>query len=246
MKKILFVLSILSLGISATSQPIDTIRVGEKFKGYRNLKSGEFKYLVYMEKGIMQRPTVLMTSKVSRRIIDNEELLTISHRWTSMDSKMNGSFYSIVKPKTLQPLAHIRESQKGKEAYSFQGDHLIGLDTAVNNLEADYSLQLEEPIFNFEIDLETFSALPLTEGYQAVLQFFHPGSTYKGPEWYLISVERSEELVLPSGLRVDTWVLYMDYNGTQPTRFWYTKKGQDFVKMEGDYNGTKIVKTRLF
>ncbi|MGD1961200.1 MAG: hypothetical protein ACFB2Y_20255 [Fulvivirga sp.] len=113
-------------------------------------------------------------------------------------------------------------------------------------MEAEYSLELKEPIFNFEIDLETFSALPLSDSYQAVLRFYHPGSDYSGPQWYLITVERSEELILPSGLKVDTWVLFMDYNGSQPTRFWYTKEGQDFMKMEGDYNGTKIVKSRLF
>ncbi|MEO1097320.1 MAG: hypothetical protein AAFX57_06145, partial [Bacteroidota bacterium] len=61
-----------------------------------------------------------------------------------------------------------------------------------------------------------------------------------------VEVERSEELELPGGSKLDTWVLFIDYNGTQPTRFWYTKETQDFVKMEGDYNGTKIVKARLF
>lgn len=246
MKKLLFVLTLLSLAISAISQNIDTIRVGEKFKGYQHLKPGEFKYLAYMEKGGKRRPTALMVSKVSTTTIGNKKQLTISHQWTGMDSKMNGNFYTVLKPETLQPILHIRQSQKGKEAYSFQDNYLIGLDTATNNLEAEYSLKLDEPIFNFEIDLETFSALPLEEGYQAVLRFFHPGSTYVGPEWYLIRVEKSERLALPSGLYVDTWVLFMDYNGSQPTRFWYTKEGQDFIKMEGDYNGTKIVKARLF
>ena len=246
MRKLLLTLSFVSLSILATSQEVDTIHVGEKFKSYHNLKPGEYKYLVYMEKRELLRPTVLMMSTVSEISNNNEKLLSISHIWRSFDQKMNGNFFSVLRPETLEPVIHIRESNKGKEAYEFHKDSLVGLDSASNNLEAEYSRKLEEPIFNFEIDIETFSCLPLTDNYKAALYFYHPGSTYGGPAWYSIEVERSEELELPGGSKLDTWVLFIDYNGTQPTRFWYTKETQDFVKMEGDYNGTKIVKSRLF
>lgn len=66
------------------------------------------------------------------------------------------------------------------------------------------------------------------------------------PAFYNLKVEGGDKLTLPNGETLDCWVIFTDYGGTQPTRFWYTKKGQNFVKMEGQYNQVKIYKTRLY
>lgn len=251
MKKKFFQSALLILFVctnaNVSSQEIDTIRVGDHFKNFDQLPIGSMQYMIYAERGDTQRPSVLMNAKTERIEHEGKEYIAISHIWNGAEKKFNGRFYSLVKPKTFEPVIHIRESEtKGTEAYKFSPKSLIALDTVSNNAEAGYNLELEESIFNFEIDLETFSLLPLKQGYKAALHFFHPGSTFGGPDWYLIEVIGSEELTLPGGRKVDTWILYMDYNGTQPTKFWYTKKNQEFIKMVADYNGTKIYKTRLF
>ncbi|MEO1097321.1 MAG: hypothetical protein AAFX57_06150, partial [Bacteroidota bacterium] len=83
-----------------------------------------------MEKRELLRPTVLMMSTVSEISNNNEKLLSISHIWRSFDQKMNGNFFSVLRPETLEPVIHIRESNKGKEAYEFHKDSLVGLDSA--------------------------------------------------------------------------------------------------------------------
>lgn len=232
---------------SVIGQEIDTIRVGDQFKRFDQFSYEPMQYMIYAERGNTQRPSVIMNVKKERIVQDGNEYVAISHVWNGADKKLNGQFYSLVKPKTFEPVIHIRESEaKGTEAYRFSKRALVALDTVSNNAEVGYNLVLDESIFNFEIDLETFSLLPLKENYKAALHFFHPGSTFGGPDWYLIEVIGSEELILPGGKKIDTWILFMDYNGTQPTRFWYTKKNQEFIKMVADYNGTKIYKTRLF
>jgi hypothetical protein len=86
--------------------------------------------------------------------------------------------------------------------------------------------------------------LPLEVDYEAVMNFYHPGGS--APNFYHLKVLGSEKLILPDGTEMDCWILFTDYGGTQPTRFWYTKVNQNFVKMEGEYNKLKIRKVRLF
>ncbi len=245
-KSILFTLFVVA-SLNSFGQQIDTIRVGHQFKNFNQLSIGSMKYMIYAEREAIQRPSVLMNVKTERIEHKGKQYIAITHVWNGFEKKFNGKFYSLVEPKTFKPVIHIRETEaKGKEAYKFSDKALTALDTVSNNAEAGYKLELTEPIFNFEIDLETFSLLPLKKDYKAVLQFFHPGSTFGGPDWYEIEVIGSEEITLPGGEKLDTWVLFMDYNGTQPTKFWYTKKGHEFIKMEGDYNGTKVRKVRMF
>lgn len=228
-------------------QEVDTIRVGDYFENFDKLNMGSMKYVIYAEREGVQRLNVLMNVTTKKVEHKGKEYISISHTWYGAEKELNGKFYSLVEPNTFRPVIHIRESEaKGKEAYKFSNIALTALDTVSNNTEAGYKLDLKESIFNFEIDLETFSLLPLKKDYKAALYFFHPGSTHSNPDWYLIEVIDSEKLTLPDGKKIDTWVLFMDYKGRQPTKFWYTKKGHEFIKMEGNFKGTKIYKTRLF
>ena len=119
------------------------------------------------------------------------------------------------------------------------------LDTVKNNTISDFDLALEVPTYNWEIDIETYSLLPMKDGYKAVMNFYHPGATTP-PKYYMLEVEKSEKLMLPNGDHIDCWVLFTDYGGTQPSRFWYTMKDQNFIKMEGQYGKVAIRKSRLF
>lgn len=244
--KCLLLVFVITISV-AHAQNADTIRVGDKFERFDLLEEGTTRYIIYSQFKGATRMGGLMVSSVKKTINEGQNYLAIEHYFYGADKKSSGNFYSLVKPKTFRPVIHIRNSDaKGKEAYRFTEKALIALDTVKNNAEEGYHLDLQEPIFNFELDLETFSMLPLEEGYKAIIQFYHPGGTFIGPAWYEIKVEGSEKLIMPGNKYIDTWVLYMDYNGAQPTRFWYTKGDQKFIKMEGNYNGVTIYKTRVF
>lgn len=239
-------ISILFLTISQLSfaQSIDTLNVGEELEAYHRMPIETYSYEVYSEKGGKKTPAVLMTSKVSEKRLNGQKILQIDHKWEGPYG--NGNFSALVKPKTLEPITQLRNTQKGKEAYRFTGKSIIGLDSVNDNAAADYNLKLDYPVFNFEIDLETFACLPLEKNRKFVIPFFHAGSTYSSPKYYHLIVDRDEELTIDGLGKVDTWVLFMDYDGTQPTYFWYTKKDHRFIKMEADYKGVKICKVRKF
>ncbi len=240
-------LFIFGISLILKAQEPDSIRVGDIFKNHHLLKEKTIEYLVHSEFRGSVRLGVMVRSSVERIKHEGEDFLAIKHEYFGADENSTGEFYSMVEPKTFKPIIHIRNiGSKGKEAYRFTDQAVVALDTAKSNAEEGYNLKLEEPVFNFELDLTTFSMLPMREGYSVVLRFHHPGSKTTKPDWHEIKVEGSEIIKLPGGKELDTWILFMDYHGTQPTRFWYTKDEQEFVKMEGNYNGVKIYKTRLF
>lgn len=225
------------------AQQADSLHVGTIFKDFDKLNYESYEYEVYSERDGKKSPSVFMTSTTTKEKINGQKYVAIRHRWSSPN--FNGNFYALVEPQTMRPVIQIRNREQGKEAYRFSDHQLVGLDTAANNLAADYQLELPFPVFNFEIDLETFSVLPLGENKVFMLPFYHAGSK-SSPTYYEIKVEKTENLEVPGEGKVLCWVLFMDYGGTQPTRFWYTKKDRKFVKMEATYKEARIFKVRKY
>ncbi|MCE7992080.1 MAG: hypothetical protein HEP71_08870 [Roseivirga sp.] len=242
MKKILLI--ILLLPQLATAQ--DTIRVGHKFKNFDQLEMGTKRDAVYnLYKGEI-KGLAIKTRTTEKVIINGKEYISITHTWVSPGTEWKGSFHYLCEPKTMKPVQHIRNTKRaGKEAFSFSDGKVIGLDSVSENVKAGFELALVEPTYNWEVDLETYSLLPMKKGYHVVMNFYHPGGGTP-PEFYHLKVTGSEKLKLPDGKTMDCWVIFTDYGSTQPTRFWYTKKGQNFVKMEGQYNQMTIRKERIF
>lgn len=235
---------VLCIGVQA--QKVDTIDIGYRFKGFQNLELGTSKDAIYTELNGKVRSLTLKTKVIERVIIDGKEYMAFTHIWHNPNPEMSGSFYYLCEPETLKPVLHIRNTQRaGKEGFYFSDEKISGLDSAINNTQKDFDLPLDVQTYNWEIDLETYSLIPMKTGYQVAMPFYHPGSSTP-PKYYLLKVEGSEKLKMPNGTELDCWIIFTDYGGTQPTRFWYTKKGQNFVKMEGQYNQLKIHKVRLF
>lgn len=239
----IFTLALLFMTQTLMAQQQDTLHVGTVFKDFNKLNYETFEFEVYSERDGKKTPPVLMTSTTTKENINGRKYIAIRHTWSS--PKFNGNFYALLEPKTMRPVIQIRNLDKGKEAYQFLEGRITGLDTAANNLEADYHLELPFPVFNFEIDLEIFSVLPLSENKTLMVPFYHAGSS-SSPAYYEIKVEKTENLEIPEVGDVSCWVLFMNYGGIQPTRFWYTKKDRKFVRMEATYKGVRIFKVRKF
>lgn len=242
MKRILII--ILLLPQLAAAQ--DTIRVGHKFKNFRQLELGLKRDAIYnLYKGEI-KGLLIKTRNTEKVTIDGKEYISITHTWVSPGADWKGNFHYLCEPETMKPVQHIRTTQKaGIEAFRFSDASITGLDSVSENTKTDFKLLLKEPTYNWEVDLETYSLLPMKQGYHAVMNFYHPGGSTP-PGFYHLKVTGSEKLKLPNGKTMDCWIVFSDYGGTQPTRFWYTKKGQNFVKMEGQYNQMTIRKERIF
>lgn len=239
------ILIMMLLASLAQAQKVDTIRMGHRFKQFKNLELGTVTDVVYNEMGgklnasIKKRTTEIVN-------VNGSEFVKITHEWNSPNEQWSGKFEYLCEPFTMKPVQHIRETKmQGLEAFSFFNNSISGLDSAQNNKQEGFQLELAEPTYNWEVDLETYSLLSMSEGKTFVMNFYHPGSPTP-PAFYTLKIEGSEKLTLANGETLDCWVIFTDYGGTQPTRFWYTKKGQNFVKMEGQYNQVKIYKTRLY
>ena len=235
---------LLLTGLVAFGQ--DTLRVGHQFRAFKSLERGVQRDIIYTSINGKVRSVGMKIRSTADTIIDGKSYVLIKHHWEMGDPKQNVSFEALCEAGTMRPIQHIRTSQRaGKEAFRFLGDEIVALDTANDNSKVDFSLPLEESTYNWEIDLETYGLIPMRKGYEAVMNFYHAGGSTP-PAFYSLKVEGSEKVALPDGSELDCWVLFTDYRGTQPTRFWYTKKGQNFVKMEGRYNQLTIHKVRIF
>lgn len=244
MKKIIALICMLYC-TAIMAQEVDTIRMGRTFKNYNQLEMGTMKEVIYTEVNGVTRFGAMKIKSVKEVEIEGKKYLEFKHTWMSGNTDFNGDFYYLCEPQTLKPVLHIRNTkQNGKEGFRFTETAITPLDSVKDNVVKDLNIQLEVPTYVWEIDLETYSLLPMKKGYQAVMNFYHPGGP--APAYYTLKVEKDEKLKLPNGEVLDCWVLFTDYGGTQPSRFWYTKKGQNFVKMEGDYGQVKIRKKRLY
>ncbi len=223
----------------------DTLHVGHRFSQMKNLELGVTKDIIYTELNGKVNSVTLKTRKIEKLKVNGKSYLSFRHEWNSGNPDFNGWFDYLCDAETLKPVQHVRMVKKiGKEAFAFTDSKITGLDSAINNTKSDFSLELETPTFNWEIDLETYSLLPMKANYHAVMNFYHPGAGK--PKYYHLKVIGSEKVALPNGKSMDCWIVFTDYGGSQPTRFWYTKKGQNFVKMEGKYNQLTIRKERIF
>ncbi|WP_339606946.1 hypothetical protein [uncultured Roseivirga sp.] len=247
MKKIKHIIALIPMIFSwqLNAQVVDTIRVGDHFKNIDQLEMGTTKDIIFTEMAGVVRSVSLKTKSTEKVNINGIDYLAFRHSWTTGSPETSGDFYYLCEPETLKPVQHIRNTkQNGKEAFSFQEMKIVGLDSATDNKQKDFNLELTEPTYNWEIDLETYSLLPMKMGYEAVMNFYHPGGS--APSFYHLKIIGSEKLILPDGLEMDCWVLFTDYGGTQPTKFWYTKTNQNFIKMEGKYKQLTIRKERIF
>ncbi|MEO9484881.1 MAG: hypothetical protein ABJG47_15585 [Ekhidna sp.] len=240
----IFIITLLLFSQSTFAQSIDTLHVGKSFGDFDKLSYESYPFTVYSEKNGKRGPEISFISATSEEMMNGKRVIAITHTWSG--NNFNGSFLALVKHGTFEPIIQIRNTEGKKEAYSFFPDKITGLDSASNNAAADYRKELPHPVFNFEIDIETYAILSMKEGAVFAIPFFHAGSAYSPPAYYKMIVERKEELEINGLGKKMCWVLFIDYAGKQPTRFWYTIDERKFVKMEGEYNGLQIHKIRKF
>jgi len=239
MEKIIVTLTFILCSFTIKAQKPDTIQVGHVFKHLQHLEMDTTRELIYTESNGSTKFSAMKIKTVREVKIKGKSYLEFQHKWMTGNEKSDGNFYFLCEPKTLRPIIHIRNTARaGIEAYQFSDSKVTSLDSIEKNSVKDLNIDLEVPTYVWEIDLETYSLLPMKKGYQVVMNFYHPGGPE--PDYYLLSVEKDEKISLPDGSKLDCWVLYTNYGGKQESRFWYSKKDQNFIKMESNYGGFKI------
>ncbi|MFL6672577.1 MAG: hypothetical protein ACJ8LG_04700 [Massilia sp.] len=243
-------LTVAILLAGAANAAVDTINSGVQLPRFALLKEGTHHYLRYVKTGEVNTPADIWTREVRIEQRGAEKLLHIRQRWDGAGPtpsvKLLDSWFEAG---TFRPRTHERISEKdGKrvvEGFAFAPERITGLKDLADNTQKALAVESSEPTYNFEADIEFLQTLPLALGYEASINFYHPGGAAP-PQRYTFKVAGSETIAGPAG-PVDCWVVTTDYN--QPgkvSKFWFAKATQLMLRQEGEIgNGKVLVKTLI-
>lgn len=249
------ILPFLLAGLCASAQAAVTrLDVGTPLPRFSLLKPGTHHYLRYFRMADGANvPLDIWTREVRFEQRDGKQQMHIVQRW---DGAMAGPtspasvkrLDSWFETATFRPLSHVRITERdGKklvEGVVFAPERVTGMPDLADNALKTLAVVSGEPTFNFETDIEFLQALPLAEGFDASINFYHPGGP--APKRYDFRVAGSETIAGPAG-PVDCWVVTTDY-GTPgaDAKFWFAKGSQLMLRQESaPRDGRVLVKTML-
>lgn len=242
---------LVSLGAASAQAAVTPVPVGQPLARFDRIKPGVHRYLRYRQAGETLTPVDVWTREIRFEPKDGQTRLHIVQHWDSGTTPAAKALDSWFEVGTFAPLSHVRRATKDGqtkvEGFAFTADRVIGLADLPDNSAKAYDVAAPQRTFNFETDMELLQALPLKEGYEASINFLHPGGGDPAP--YLFRVTGSEVLSTPAGGRIDCWVMTTDYNRPEfpATRFWLAKDSQVMVKVVSPLpDGSAVVKILLY
>jgi hypothetical protein len=227
-----------------THAAVSNVDVGAPLPRFDLLKEGAHHYLRFMKSGDANTPVDIWTREIRFETSGSQQLMQIRQKWDAVNPPSTRHLNSWFETGTFRPRTHERISEReGKrlvEGFSFAPDKITGLKDLADNTQKDLSVDSGEPTFNFETDIEFLQALPLAAGYEASINFYHPGGR-TAPQRYLFKVTGSATIAGPAG-PVDCWVVTTDYNrpGSVST-FWFAKATQLMVRQESPLGDGRVM-----
>lgn len=228
---------------------VSNVDVGAPLPRFALIKEGTHHYLRFMKSGDSNAPIDIWTREVHFEKSGSQQLMQIKQRWDAVNPPSTRQFDSWFDAGSFRPRTHERISEReGKrvvEGFAFAADKITGIKELADNTQKDLSVDSPEATYNFETDIELLQALPLAAGYEASINFYHPGGR-SAPQRYLFKVAGSASIAGPAGA-VDCWVVTTDYNrpGSVST-FWFAKGTQLMVRQESAVgDGRVMIKTLI-
>ena len=256
-------LSTLALTVPARAA-LQDVTMGSVLPRAALLKEGSHHYLRYMVSGEARAPLDIVTREIRFSTSGGQQLMLIRQRYDGAlvppaapastqasppappSVKVVDSWFEAG---TFRPRTHQRVTDKdGKrvvEGFVFGAGKVSGMPDLADNTRKDFSVEAPEPTYNFETDMEMLQALPLAEGYEARINFYHPGGA-AAPARHVFKVTGSAAIAGPGGM-IDCWVVTTDYNmpGYVST-FWFAKGSQLLVRQDSPAGpGKTIVKALI-
>jgi len=222
------------------------LRVGDPFRRFSLLKPGTRRYVVTREMEGAVSALGVITKTISFEPHAGRPAVHIVQTTEGGSRVVWDSWFE---PETFRPLTHDRTTRRGDEikveAFEFYADRVAGRRDVVDNASAAFERLTDEPVFNFEADMETLQLLPWTEGYSVSIPFYHPGSPRLSR--HIFRVNRRGSLSLPGGGSLDCWEVTTDYGrpAEEATRFHVACEGQEVVKVVTPAPGGRVVKSWL-
>lgn len=210
------------------------------------LKPSSNQYLVFIQrKGDPRQAFTYIWSRDVKFVNKNgKELIAIDQKWYASDTARVRYVYSLMNANDFSPFYHYTKMGKSVEAYDFYSDRIKGSDSVANNSKKDFTLALDHPQLNWELDLETFPLLDLKAGKSFAINFYHPGGKTE-PKIYVYKVVGEETLNVIEGASVPCWKLRIDYDARSYAIFYISKKGREVLRMDEDFGGGVRYKVKL-
>jgi hypothetical protein len=240
--------ALLLLASSSTVLAQD-VNVGAPLPRFSLVKEGVHRYLRFMKMGEASTPADIWTREVKFEEREGKQLLRIRQRWDGVvptpSVRLIDSWFDAgtFRPRTHERITE-RDGKRVVEGFVFTPERITGMPDLAENTQKDLSVASAEPAFNFETDIEFLQALPLTAGYEARINFYHPGGPTP-PQRYTFKVSGAATIAGPAG-PVDCWVVTTDYNkpGSVST-FWFAKGSQLMVRQESKMGERTLVKALI-
>ena len=227
----------LSPAAARAHSKVQTLSVGARLGRFSWLRTGIHTYLRSVRRGDQHLALDIYRREIRAETLNGVERLRILQRSDGADQpSVLAQHDSVFEMETFRPFTHRRVTARGGvtrvEAFRFSDRRIVGIEGGAHNGRADFSQPSDEPMFNFEADLEMLQTLPLAFGYAVSIPFYQPGGG--APARYLWRVASDERLRGPDDGEIDCWVVETDYNAPQnrPARFWIAKATQQFIKLE--------------
>jgi hypothetical protein len=211
-----------------------------------NLKPSSNQYLVFIQRKNDPRMTFTWVWSRDVRFVNKggKELIEIDQKWYGSDTTRNRKVYSLMNAADFSPVYHHTVLNRTVEAFDFYQDKIVGSDSVVNNTKKDFSLALQKPLLNWELDMETFPLLDLKAGKRFFISYYHPGGKTP-PKLYEYKVVGEENILTTGGISVACWKLRIDYDAKSWAIFYISKKGREVLKMEEDFGSGVRYKVKL-
>jgi hypothetical protein len=209
--------------------------------------TGTQRYLVYITKGDQKKSFWLWERTTKKQEWHGRPSITINQVWQTSDTGYNRrDIFSVIDVKTFAPVYHTASNPKtGREAFNYLVDKIVTADTVPDVMRKDFELNVSEPSFNWELDLETFPLLPIAVGKTFAINFYHPGSK-SAPAYTLYKVTGTEKLPGVNGEQVDCFTLVTEYpNNSGSSTWWLTKTTHEVIKMVERYGPITRYKIKL-
>jgi hypothetical protein len=247
MNKCFFILVMLLISAAVRAQT-DTIGLHGKRLVTSALKPGLNQYLIYFQDTKKHQELGFWFWLRDIKITDRkgEKVFTINQHWYGSDSASYRTVYSVNRVADFSPVYHA-EFKRGKLfAYNWDATRITGADTAAQNSQKGFSLDLKTPNLNWNLDIETFEMLPLAAGKTFMINFYDAGLDL--PQYVAYKVTGSETIATLNNDLVDCWTLVTesDYKGKHYSEtYWISKKDHEFLKEEDAYPGGYRYKVKM-
>ncbi len=177
--------------------------------------------------------------------INNQPAFHLEWKWYHHDS-LYRYVSAYCKKSDFSPIFQYGKANGQITAYNFSAGFMAAADTVSGN-KADprKKIALNIPVFNWEWDMELFSALPYRRvGQKFMIAFLDPSGGE--PAYYPYKVVAKEELPLNENTKTSCWVLRIEYEPDAYGMFWIDEKSGEMLKMKELYKGTYRYKVKIY